>query len=61
MKTPQKTDEEMNEIMKEVIKEGFFNQSQNLLGVDIMKKHGLTKDNLNIKKILEVMNKERKI
>ena len=51
----------MNEIMKEVIKEGFFNQSQNLLGVDIMKKHGLTKDNLNIKKILEVMNKERKI
>lgn len=59
MKTIPKTDEEINQAMGKVMKEGFFNQAQNFLGTDTMKKHGLTKENLNIKTILEIAKKEK--
>lgn len=59
MKNSQKTDEEIKKIMVDTIKEGTFNKASNFLGSEVMKKHGLTKDNINMQKILEIAKKEK--
>lgn len=52
------TDEEMNKKMVKAIKEGTFNRAQNFLGEDVVKVNGLTKDNINMKTILEIASKK---
>ena len=59
MKKINKTDEEIHTIMIDTIKEGALNQATNFLGAEIMLKYGLTKDNVNMKKILEIAQKEK--
>lgn len=50
---------EIQTMMTEVVKQGLFHQANLLLGEEVVKQYGLTKENTTMKNVLDIVKKEK--